>query len=99
MIDQIAAEFVRRLEEEIGRDRFLEVARLNKAEEHAGICHSHDFIDANMVMADAFTAATGEQVETTSEAHARLWNSAWEEGKLLMQQRLQDQDGQRPSPT
>jgi hypothetical protein len=48
----------------------------------SGICHSHDFCDANMVMLAAFTETMGHEPAFLTEEHAEtdlnLWNDAWE---------------------
>ena len=49
----------------------------NAAEAEAGICHTHDFCDANMAMFDAFEAVVGRESEADSEDDSRLWNAAW----------------------
>src|SRR3989304_4399232 len=52
-IEAVAREFSRLLLAEIGNKKFREVVKRNKLEKDKGICHSHDFCDANMVMQDA----------------------------------------------
>ena len=41
------------------------------------ICHSHDFLDANMAMDEVFTEALGRSVDADVAADAELWNAAW----------------------
>lgn len=41
------------------------------------ICHSHDFVDANEVMAQAFEFAFGLENAGLTDATRELWNSAW----------------------
>ena len=48
----LARAFARRLWEEIGAD-MGDVVAMNRAETRKGICHTHDFCDANQVMLDA----------------------------------------------
>jgi hypothetical protein len=47
----------------------------------AGICHSHDFIDANEMMIEAFREAFGREPELTSDEDMREWDQAWNEAK------------------
>lgn len=59
----------------------LEIARLNAAETGAGVCHTHDFCDANVAMLEAVQSLVGEFFTydgTTSAADRKLWASAWE---------------------
>ena len=53
----------------------------NRAEADSGICHSHDVTDANEVMADAFRAVMGREIDLQSDADGTLWNVAWDMAK------------------
>jgi hypothetical protein len=47
---------------------------------NSGVCHSHDFCDANMVMAEAFDACCTPVFNDAGEipeATAQLWDEAW----------------------
>ena len=44
-------------------------------------CASHDWLDANEVMADAFAAVTGHAPSARSDADAGLMNAAWGRAK------------------
>lgn len=44
----------------------------------AGCCATHDFMDANMVMLEAFEALAGREMDLESDADTALWNAAWE---------------------
>lgn len=59
-----------------------EIKRRNASREYPeGICATHDFADANMIMDEAFTEATGRSIVPDegeiSEADSALWNEAW----------------------
>ena len=43
-----------------------------------GACASHDFCDANMAMAPAFTQVMGREPDVSSEEDAAIWSDAWE---------------------
>ena len=67
-----------------------EVARRNTAEpEGSGVCHTHDFCDANVCMESAFTTLFGRSPLTTggegvglmSAEMLGLWEAAWAEAK------------------
>ena len=54
-----------------------EVVKRNHQEGETGVCHSHDFLDANGVMAAAFQTITGREPEADSDEDNALWNAAW----------------------
>jgi hypothetical protein len=61
-----------------------QVMRLRNRTAPEGICASHDFCDANMVMAEAFEAVKGcppLNDEGMSAETVALWNAAWEVAK------------------
>lgn len=87
---QIGILFADLLFKEIGQRKYNKVVDLNTMESRPGICHSHDFCDANMVMHAAFHkvglagAADFEENEQESPAHAEsvaMWNEAWDYAK------------------
>jgi hypothetical protein len=75
----LAGIFVDVLHEQTTPAQF-EAIRLGNADEPAGsgVCHSHDFVDANMTMAEAFRRAIGRDFDGDSDADVALWNAAWE---------------------
>lgn len=48
--EALALEFSQGLHSYLTEEQLAEVVRLNLAETSPGICHSHDFCDANMVL-------------------------------------------------
>lgn len=80
----LAHAFLRELRATIGAKRMAEVARLNAAERDPGVCHSHDFCDANMVMDDAFRSVVGRGSRVSSVRDAILWTRAWNLAKEAM---------------
>lgn len=81
-LSKIANKFSELLLEEIGKEKLDEVVSLNKEEENDDICHSHDFCDANVLMAEAF-AAVGIDLDKDFPAILQnkeildIWNQAW----------------------
>lgn len=79
---QIAAQmFCAVLREELGDDTVDTIANLNAIQADAGVCHSHDFCDANMVMDEALRRA-GHNMEWDPEVGmpqetVDVWNAAW----------------------
>ncbi|MBP8275356.1 MAG: hypothetical protein KAX55_00485 [Propionivibrio sp.] len=58
-----------------------EVVRRNRDEAEPGICHSHDFCDANVVMETAFIQTLNRAPDLSSDLDTRLWTEAWNEAK------------------
>lgn len=79
----IAQAFISGLREKIP-PRFGLICTLNRDEKDPNICHSHDFIDANMIMAAAITQVTGFEVDVQDDAHRAVWNASWDMAKQDM---------------
>ena len=85
-VTTLAQEFSRRLRETLTAEEMKAVLDRNAQQGNSGICHSHDFCDANMVMQ---TAAKKLGALNFDEADAEeylndccgLWNAAWNEAK------------------
>ncbi len=73
----LAKAFGLELRKELPTSQFREVIKRNACEMNNSICHSHDFCDANMVMADAFVKTFGETIDLHSDINIQLWNDAW----------------------
>lgn len=81
---RIANAFAIRLKKEIGEDKFKAVLEANRTEANPEICHSHDFVDANVLMDEAFKEVLGVLATSTgtggklmnAKADA-LWAAAW----------------------
>lgn len=80
---RIAKIFAKGLRAELNAAQFCEMLRRNEAEPNPSVCHSHDFIDANVVMGEAFEQVLGRGMDVSSEADAEHWNDAWEIAKLV----------------
>ena len=84
----MAHAFLEQLREDIGEADFKEVLRKQREEPIEGVCHSHDYCDANMTM-DAAMASVGivalpEGEDDLPDAVAGLWNAAWDHAKTRM---------------
>lgn len=84
----IAMEFCRILRRDLSVEDLGEVCARNAVETSSGVCHSHDFCDANMVMEEAFHAlgrATCADIgldanpglAAAHQASCDLWDEAW----------------------
>lgn len=77
-VHNIATAFAAGLRKELGKACFAEVRRLNATPEYGrGVCASHEFCDANMVMLPAFEKAMGRPFDVESVEDQKLWNDAW----------------------
>lgn len=87
MLKEISIEFSHLLKKEIGIENVKEVERRNKTEEYAVCCASHDFTDANMVMAEAFERIMGREMKMPGESEElydfdrRIIEGAWDLAK------------------
>lgn len=78
----------------LGSDKIREIVRLNRAETVKGVCHTHDFCDANQVMLDALEALkfpiddNGLINEAWSDAnHNRFWTPSYDESPMVERMR------------
>lgn len=74
---ELAVNFSSLLRKKLTPTQFATVRRRNHVQESETICHSHDFCDANMVMAKAFKQVTGKKYNLKSGDDGQLWNDAW----------------------
>lgn len=81
----IAAHFSRVLREWLTSLEMSKVITRNRRERIKGVCHTHDFCDANMAMDEAFKRVLGRGMylidegatDEQKEADTDLWNAAW----------------------
>lgn len=79
----LAVEFVERLKACLTEDELVEIRKRNATPAYSGnVCASHDFIDANMVMNDAFEKVTGREIDCENGADCVLWSKAWDIAKV-----------------
>lgn len=79
----LAMLFLRELRNQIGSDKYAEVVVRNRAEDNPLVCHSHDFCDANMVMAAAWEQAGLPEFDAQDEAQCKTWGDAWQTAKEI----------------
>ena len=78
---KLATEFARLMRRDLTKTQMKKVNTLNA--KRKDICASHDFIDANMTMDEAFKNAVGREPNIggdteDSQADIKLWNDAWQ---------------------
>lgn len=79
LVESIGDRFALNLEEAIGERFYEKVRQRNAKEPSRGVCHSHDFCDANEVMLGALAEhGLGKQFDAGDEGHCALWNAAWD---------------------
>ena len=93
MIEKLAREFSRLLRRDLSDHEMSIVVTKNNGDSDTSCCHSHDFCDANMVMAEAFENVVGRLPTMTGEVERNpglekqhqqdfdLWNAAWSMAK------------------
>lgn len=80
----IAEQFIHTLHEDLGGETLYKIVKLNDTAD-AGMCHSHDFYDANEGMSDAMEAlgidiwdkGDDEEEGGIPDFATALWNKAW----------------------
>ena len=79
-VTALAAAFTRGLRNNLD-DLTLAAIDAENAARRDDSCASHDHLDANDVMADAFAAVLGRAPKASSNADAELINTAWDRAK------------------
>ena len=86
----IAQSFVDNLAAFVGDDNMVIIAQRNADEHIPGVCHTHDFADANVFM-DAAFKMHGVQDDGVHGLHivdrTQDWDAAWGEGRRLIASR------------
>lgn len=77
----LAVEFVERLRNCLTVDEIELIRRRNATPEYSDACATHDFIDANMVMNDAFEKIVGREIDAENGFECVFWNEAWDIAK------------------
>lgn len=79
----LAIEFCKLLRSAIGNIQMQHVIARNEEETDPHACHSHDFCDANEVMAQAWKNTFGKEFDLDSEDQTQqdIWNDAWTAAK------------------
>lgn len=78
----IAERFTEILQSSLPEQSFAEIRRRNAERPTRMHCHSHDFLDANMVMKAAFAEVAGREAviddTVAGQGDIALWNAAWD---------------------
>lgn len=74
----IAMMFADKLKEALTFAEFEQMLTRNKEDQwDSPVCHSHDFCDANMVMAEAWQDFFGQEPDLDNDYEIETWNEAW----------------------
>jgi len=75
-VAKVAKRFCQLIRAELG-NKMQDVVDRNRVESNRNVCHTHDFCDANMVMAEAMRAVGILHPSDEQE----IWNSSWDLAK------------------
>jgi len=85
LVRKVGQAFSALLEQTVGPLLIEKIAAANRDEKSPGVCHSHDYCDANVLMAQALRSLTGIDAAARgaweSPEVAALWNGAWDFAK------------------
>lgn len=74
-IESLAREFSQSLKSKISTDEMMDLVGKNRTEASLGICHSHDYCDANMVLHEVFLK---HGMDIADEGGRERWGDAWD---------------------
>lgn len=78
VINDLARAFDRHLRQAVTVEEYAEILHRNKQEPaDSPVCHSHDFVDANMIMDAAFQDVFGHTSAADSDTDAQILGVAW----------------------
>lgn len=59
----------------------LDAVRWRNSQDATDVCHSHDILDANELMAEAFESVMGRPINLQNANDCALWADAWATAK------------------
>lgn len=83
----LAIRFERLLRREVGEKNWDVMLEANRKEPNPGICHSHDYCDANESMLAAWGEVMQEALDVGSDEHMAATDVAWELWRRLREPR------------
>lgn len=77
---KLAAEFSRIVRRDLTKQEMAEVVKRNRSAKYArtGMCATHEFMDANMTMDEAWRKMFGHGINLDDAHQVGLWNAAWD---------------------
>lgn len=77
-VETLAGKFSQSLHLLLTSEQMSEVRARNAAESHPGICHTHDFCDANVVLHEVFLSYGINPADRGGmDKWGPLWDAAW----------------------
>ena len=76
-MNHLAERFIHEIKSECDAATFAEICRRNQLPDYDGACASHDFMDANICMANAFVVTFGREY-VGDDADTDTINAAWD---------------------
>lgn len=94
--ERVALVFVTDLMRRVGAKKMATIAQRNRTQKNPDICHTHDFVDANVFMDDAIKAVYGQSATDTggegigvmSDDMHHVWDLAWSRAKVMIDARF-----------
>jgi len=83
-VETLAREFGKALRSLVSAEDMQEIILRNRNESRSGICHSHDFCDANVVLHEVFLA---HGMDIADEGGRDRWGTLWVDAWNLAQLR------------
>lgn len=77
-IRKIALTFCQDLYDDMGEKDYIEMIEQNEKEADEDICHSHDYVDANMYMLDAFEKHGYKDLDALIMMRDDNWGIVWQ---------------------
>jgi hypothetical protein len=77
-IERLAEKFVELLRRDLTPRELRQIRILNAHTEYENACATHDFLDANMTMLEAWVSLGYGEIDAASAADATLWSKAWD---------------------
>lgn len=77
---EVGKRFAKIVRRDLG-ENLAEIVRRNFTDEYDSCCATHDFCDANELMAEAFKGVMGRDAEADSDPDSFIWNLAWSEAR------------------
>jgi hypothetical protein len=75
-IPKVSRVFSEKIKRYLNRNQLMEVIRINSIDKDN--CHTHHFLDSNILMMDSFEEVNNEIFDMQNEDHIYTWNIAWE---------------------
>jgi hypothetical protein len=81
---RIADKFRENIAQELGKGEREHIDKTNAYYRSIDekICATHDFLDANVPMSEAFKSVTGREIELQNQEDVHLWNRAWKTASI-----------------